>query len=105
MDVTFVENRLSYLEAWIREKQNAALSRFQLISKSASIHSFHAHIGRNNNTFVDSVRTRFAGPQEFIARWIEGLHAKLDELRSCGRTAYSGRPFSEYLVLECLKDE
>ena len=105
MDATALENKLSQLDAWIRENQTAALSRFRLLSAGASVHSFHAHIGRNNNTFVDSVRTRFAGPQEFIARWIEGLHAKLDDLKSRGRAGYGGRPHSEQLVLQCLQDD
>jgi hypothetical protein len=105
MDAYTPEKRLLYLEAWIRENQTAALARFSEFSPGASLHSFHAHIGRNNNTFVDSVRTRFSGPQEFVARWIEGLHATLDDLKSQGRTGYGGRPLSEHLVFQCLQDD
>lgn len=105
MDSATLESKLLQLEAWIRDNQHAALAQFQQYAPGASLHSFHAHIGRNNNTFVDSVRTRFAGPQEFIARWIEGLHAKLDDIVSTGRRAYGGRLLSEQLVLKCLQDE
>lgn len=105
MDITAIERKLSDLESWIRKNQAEALSRFQQFSPGASLHSFHAHIGRNNNTFVDSVRTRFAGPSEFIARWIEGLHSRLDDLASRDRTRFSGRPTSEQLVLKCLQDD
>jgi len=104
MNPIALEKKLSQLETWIRENKDTALLRFQELSPGSSLHSFHAHIGRNNNTFVDSVRTRFGGPQEFIARWIEGLDAKLNDVKSSGRTGYGGRPLGEHLVLQCLKD-
>lgn len=105
MDAISLEQELSQLETWIRENKNAALQQFQKLSPGASIHSFHAHIGRNNNTFVDSVRTRFGGPQEFIALWLDGLEAMLDDVKSRSLTGYGGRPVEEHLVLQCLKDQ
>lgn len=105
MDPQALENRISQLEAWIREKQPEALKRFQTLSPGSSIHSFHAHIGRHNNTFVDSIRFRFSGPQDFISRWIQGLHNSLDDLAASGRPRYGGRLPSEELILHCLKDE
>lgn len=50
-----------------------ALERFSAINGPSSIHQMHAHIGRNNNTFVDSVRMQFQSPDDFIARWLDGL--------------------------------
>lgn len=105
MDIAALELELSRLDRWIHEHQVAALERFRQFSPGASVHSFHAHIGRNNNTFVDSVRTRFGGPRDFIARWVEGLHSRLDDLKAAGRTGYAGRLLSEQLVLRCLEDD
>lgn len=105
MENTSLESQLSQLDAWIHTNQAVALSKFQCLSPGASLHSFHAHIGRNNNTFVDSVRTRFSGPQEFIAQWISGLHSALDDIRAKGRKRYEGRYLSEELVLGCLEDD
>jgi hypothetical protein len=39
----------------------------------ASVQSLHGLIGGKNNTFVDSVRTRFSDPEDFFAQWIRGL--------------------------------
>jgi hypothetical protein len=52
--------------------------------------SFHAHIGKNNNAYVDSVRSRFGWPTDFIARWAEGLNTALDELKAAGRIQHGG---------------
>lgn len=105
MDSQAVENRVSQLDAWIRDNQGNALKRFQALSPNSSLHSFHAHIGRHNNTFVDSVRFRFSGPQDFISRWIQGLHNRLDDIAASGRSGYGSRHPSEQLILHCLKDE
>jgi hypothetical protein len=50
-----------------------ALERFAVINGPSTVHQMHAHIGRNNNTFVDSVRMQFHSPDDFIARWLNGL--------------------------------
>lgn len=105
MDLRAVDQRLTELEQWIRRHQDEALRRYAAFASNPSLHSFHAHIGRNNNTFVDSVRTRFTGPQDFIARWIVGLHNALDAHKASGRKHYSGGLFSEEIVLRCLQDE
>lgn len=105
MDIRAVEKKLAELDQWIRQHQDDALRRYAEFASNPSLQSFHAHIGRNNNTFVDSVRTRFTGPQDFIARWIVGLHNALDALRASGRRRYSSGLFSEEIVLRCLGDE
>src|SRR5947199_4037939 len=45
----------------------------ELMGYSPNIHSFHGIIGGKNNTFVDSIRTKFTDPQDFKARWLHGL--------------------------------
>lgn len=105
MDLRTVDQKLNELEQWIRQNQDEALRRYAKFANNPSLHSFHANIGRNNNTFVDSVRTRFAGPQDFIARWVVGLHNTLDAMRASGRKRYSSRLLSEEIVLRCLQDD
>jgi hypothetical protein len=100
-----LEALLLKLDAWIQEHQPEALKRFERFSRSSSVHVLHAHIGKNNNVFVDSVRTQFQSPGDFIARWIHGLNEKLSQLRAAGRKGYNGRPLSEEMVLMCLQDD
>jgi hypothetical protein len=100
-----LETVLQALDNRILELQPEALRRFERFSGSSSVHVLHAHIGKNNNVFVDSVRTQFQGPNDFTARWIQGLNAKLSALRDAGKKGYNGRPLSEELVLKCLQDD
>lgn len=64
----------------------------------------HAQIGCNN-TFVDSIRTQFAGPDNFIARWINGLQAKLSEIAVSGRRPYGKQKYSEEIVYDALQNQ
>jgi hypothetical protein len=50
-----------------------------------SIHAFHGIIGGKNNTYVDSVRTKFADPNDFKARWVRGL---MDQVRPSLQQGY-----------------
>ena len=61
------------LSVRLKAMRDEALRRFEAINGPSSLHSLHAHIGRNNNTFVDSVRIQFQSPDDFIARWLDGL--------------------------------
>jgi hypothetical protein len=99
-----VAQRIVQLDALLKQGQRDALARFTAFMPGKNLLSFHAYIGKNNNTFVDSIRTRFGGPNEFIAKWIVGLHASLDALRAKGKTGYQGRLLGEEVVLRCLQD-
>jgi hypothetical protein len=95
-----LESRILELDLWLKSNQSEALRRFEDFSNSSSLHVFHAHIGKNNNIFVDSIRTQFQNPEDFIARWINGLNEKLIQIRK-----KSGKGFSDELVLKYLQDE
>lgn len=60
--------------------------------------SFHNTIGGKNNTFIDSVRTRFISPDDYISQWIDGL------LRDYGDKTVYGMPHLKYITLEMMKD-
>jgi hypothetical protein len=100
-----VDAKLRELEFWIQSHQPEALREFKRIFGIDSIHKMHAHFGRNNNTFVDSIRTQFTDPKDFIARWIVGLKTRLEEIRSSGKLRYQNNPFGEEIVLRCLQEE
>jgi hypothetical protein len=58
--------------------------------RTLSLQSFHAVIGGKNNTYVDSVRTQFKDPEDFLAKWTHGLVSEVKrreelELRFDGR--------------------
>jgi hypothetical protein len=63
-------------DARLRELQSQALDVYVAMSgKPRSVPSLHGVIGGKNNTYVDSVRDQFATPEDFQARWIDGLLA------------------------------
>jgi len=99
-----IAQRIAKLDSWLEERRGEALARFNSFMPGKNLLSFHAYIGKNNNTFVDSVRTRFGGPEEFIAKWVGGLHSSLDSLRAQGKTGYQGRLLGDEVVLRCLED-
>lgn len=87
--------------------RDEALQRFEVINGPSSLHKMHAHIGRNNNTFVDSVRMQFQSPEDFIARWIEGLK---DEVIKNSEAIARRRRFSDNkrtveIIPEMLQDD
>ena len=77
-DIQEKEAELSHRLEGMRDE---ALARVAPITGPATLHQMHAHIGRNNNTFVDSVRMQFHSPDDFIARWLNGLTNLVHERR------------------------
>jgi hypothetical protein len=62
--------------------------------RTLSLQGFHAVIGGKNNTYVDSVRTQFEDPEDFLAKWTHGLVGEAKrreelELRFDGRISGS----------------
>jgi hypothetical protein len=91
-----IDEKIRSLTESLERRRDVALERFNTFMPERNLLSFHAYIGKNNNRFVDSVRTRFGGPDDFIAEWIVGLHASLDTLRGAHSAQTGRRP------LECL---
>jgi hypothetical protein len=89
----------------VKKSRSDALIEFQEISGSESLPSFHAYIGKNNNRYVDSVRMQFANPDDFIARWLDGLKKELERLIALGRIGKYLRKIGEELIVESLKNE
>lgn len=94
------------LSARLKGMREEALRRFEAINGPSSLHKFHAHIGRNNNTFVDSVRMQFQSPDDFIALWLDGLKSEVLESREAiaRRRRFGDPKRTVELIPEMLQD-
>lgn len=70
-------------------------------SNAPSIHGMHAIIGSKNNTFVDSIRTQFSDPNDFIQQWIKGL---LDRYEDYSYKAFDGE-VRKYILIYLLQSD
>lgn len=107
LDKRFLEKQEQQLTERIRQLQPDALDRFEDITGNRSIHSFHAMLGSNNNVYVDSVRTAFLDPKDFISQWLKGLTERVQSQAEQGRLKpeYYGRVGREYFLMCALKDD
>lgn len=65
---------------------------------SCSLQSLHSTIGGKNNIFVDSIRTEFVNPNDFIAQWLKGL------CDAYGEKVFDGPNGKyQYIILEMMK--
>uniref|UniRef100_UPI0040577061 topoisomerase II n=1 Tax=Candidatus Electrothrix sp. TaxID=2170559 RepID=UPI0040577061 len=96
-----IEGRDKDLSARMNSMRNEALRRFSEINGPSSIHQMHAHIGCYNNTFVDSVRMQFQSPDDFIARWLNGLKNKILEDQDRNQSCY----LSRHMLLDMYQDQ
>lgn len=101
-----IEAKEAELSDRLESMRTSALERFSAIDGTSTVHQMHAHIGRNNNIFVDSVRMQFHSPDHFIARWLNGLtyqvHQKRDAIAR--RRRYSNKKGTEQIIPEMLQD-
>ncbi len=58
--------------------------------KPLNLLSIHAYIGKNNNTYVDSVRDQFLTKEDYIAKWLSGLRDEIHKIESEQRANYNG---------------
>lgn len=71
------------------------------VNNAPSIHGLHAIMGSKNNIFVDSVRMQFSDPNDFIARWLNGL---IEQSGHKTRTNKYGRTH-KYILIELLQND
>lgn len=107
LDKRFLEKQEQQLTERIRNLQSDALDRFEDITGNRSIHSFHAMLGSNNNEYVDSVRTSFFDPKDFIAQWLQGLTERVQSQAALGRLKPNQyrRVGREYFLMCALEDD
>ena len=102
-----IKRKEAEFSARLKEMRPEAMERFGHIQPDASLHSFHAYIGSNNNRFVDSVRMQFQSPEDFIARWLNGLKDEVieDLPRIRRRRQFGDRKQTTEVLPELLQDE
>lgn len=105
IDLYYVEKKLTNI---IKLKQQRALDIYNEIwimngvaEGNRSFQSMHAIIGSKNNTFVDSIRTQFLDPKDFIQQWIKGLLDIYEDY------TYRGKDGKEhkYILIPLLQNE
>jgi hypothetical protein len=96
------------LSSRLGEMREEALNRFsQIVGRESTLQQMHAHVGRNNNTFVDSTRMQFHSPEDFIARWFNGLTQQVIERKDAiaRRRRFGNRKRTEEIIPEMLQDQ
>lgn len=87
------------LTAELKEVQDDVLARATKIKgRKVTLSSLHGSIGGKNNTYVDSVRDCFQDPQEFIAAWVDGLIAQVQQVEANQKERYNGNIYQNTLV-------
>ncbi|MGE8512816.1 MAG: hypothetical protein ACN6N7_08960 [Chryseobacterium culicis] len=77
-----VEEIIEELTTEINKKRNNVLkTASSILKRDVSIQSLHGIIGGKNNTYVDSVRTRFSDFNDFFSNWLKGLNDDFEESR------------------------
>ncbi len=81
------------LTAELKQELPNVLSKFyRYLGREISVHQLHATIGGKNNTYTDCVRMQFQDPDEFAAKWLDGLlrqYALEIEEAQLGRRTYT----------------
>lgn len=95
-----LSNKLKSMQKEVLEIYNGILAKNGK-DDSRSIHSMHAVIGGKNNTFVDSIRTRFLDPNDFIEQWIKGL---LDRYENYTYINHEGKE-CKYILIPLLQND
>ena len=86
MAVQSVETRIlkeleAELTAELKSKLPRVLRTYERITgrSEVTVHSLHGIIGGKNNEYTDAIRTQFSSPDDFNARWIQGLRKRVEE--------------------------
>jgi hypothetical protein len=93
---------------FLETHRQEVLSRASAIrGRSLNVHSFHGIIGSQYRSYADVVHAEFSDPQDFVARWLEGLRRaaeeeRREELATYGRV-YGNRRANR--LVELLRDD
>ena len=81
------------LSAELLERQTATLRRAAKVlgRPSLSLQSLHGIIGGKNNEYTDAVRLEFRNPNDFIARWLQGLRQRAEAAARYGNESAATR--------------
>ncbi|MBU1647781.1 MAG: topoisomerase II [Proteobacteria bacterium] len=92
----------------LKELESSTLQRASLIAeKKVSIQSLHGYLGGKNNHYVDSIRSQFPSPDDFISKWIQGLLSRVKEIEDEQRVKYNGNIYqnsTSHKILKLVQD-
>ena len=91
IDEDTLKNLEESLTKELKAIESIVLKRATLIAeKPVSVHSLHGFLGGKNTQYVDSIRTQFPSPDDFISKWIDGLLTKVKKIENNQRKEYNG---------------
>ncbi len=92
----------------LKEKEAEALAIASVImERDVSLQSFHGYIGGKNNMYVDSIRSKFPSPDDFVSRWLQGMFTRIREVEENQKSKYQGNVYpnsTSHNILRLLKN-
>jgi hypothetical protein len=79
-----------------------------IVERDVSVQSLHGFLGGKNNEYVDSIRSQFPSPKDFICRWIKGLLDKVKHIENEQRLKYNGNVYQDtptHRIVRLLKED
>lgn len=110
MDVSLVDKKFltkqeKLLTAHLNNLLPQVRERVKIITeKDFSLPSFHAQMGSRNNLYIDSIRTKFIDPEDFIAQWLCGLMKNVEREVNEGTFGKGLFKRADYYLVQYLKD-
>jgi len=80
----------------------------RITNEDTSVQSLHGYIGGKNNEYVDSIRSQFPSPDDFISQWIKGLLDKVNDIESKQKQKYNGNVYQTtptHRMVRLVKDQ
>ena len=107
------QETLEELESYLTEKleeirDNVLEIASDIVERDVSVQSLHGFLGGKNNEYVDSIKSQFPSPKDFISKWLKGLLDKVKRIENEQRFQYSGKVYqntSTHRIVRLLKEE
>jgi hypothetical protein len=79
-----------------------------IVGRDVSVQSLHGFLGGKNNAYVDSIRSQFPSPKDFISKWMNGLLDKVKRIENEQRLKYNGNVYQNtatHRIIRLLKED
>lgn len=89
-----------------KNKTEALAVASVIMERDVNIQSLHGYIGGKNNRYVDSIRSQFPSPDDFISRWLQGMFSRIQEIEDEQKLKYNGNVYpnsTSHNILRLLK--
>ena len=78
-----------------------------ILERDVRVQSLHGILGGKNNQYVDSIRSQFPSPNDFISKWLKGLLTKVKQIEN-QQLKYNGNVYqntSTHRNIRLLKED